>query len=74
MFKTKLVVHDEQDRIVGWVRNFGCENDHCTTAVINGKTWHAIPAFGTHASWQEYHFRSLEDAVRFVQGEAVKHG
>lgn len=63
----KVTVYDgaqetNSDAVIGWVSNFGCENDNCVAAVCNGKRWHATPR-GFGVTLPEYHFRDLDDAI-----------
>lgn len=59
---TKITVYNANEDVIGWVRNFGCDNSDCTTAFVNGRKWHAIPA-GFAVTLNDYHFGSLEDAI-----------
>lgn len=66
--RTKLTVYDDQGEVIGWIRNHGCDNPECTTAVVNGKPWHAIPR---HGILSEYHYGNLDralDALHAVVG------
>lgn len=63
MLETDLVVLDDTKRVIGYVRNFGCENSRCTTAIINGRKWHAIPA-KAGVILDDYHFNSVEAALQ----------
>jgi hypothetical protein len=62
MSDTNMTVRRRDGKVVGWVRNFGCDNTHCTTAVVNGKRWHATPS-QEGVTMPEYHFRDLEQAI-----------
>lgn len=63
MPNTKLVVYTEREDIIGYVSNFGCGNDACHTAYINGRKWHATPSQFAR-TLPDYHFRSAEDAIQ----------
>lgn len=67
---TTMTVRNDRSEVIGWVRNFGCENQNCTTAIINGKRWHAIPA-GQGDTLPEYHFGDLDRALDALHGVRV---
>jgi hypothetical protein len=72
----RMVVHEvrsdnegDYDCIIGYVSNYGCENDHCTEAILNGRRWHAIPAT-SGTTLPDYHFRDADEAITALVGVA----
>lgn len=64
---TKLTVYNDKAEVIGWIRNFGCDNSECTTHIVNGKRWHAIPA-GFAVTLDTYHFLFLDRALDALHG------
>jgi hypothetical protein len=59
----------DSDTIIGYLSNYGCENDTCTQAIVNGRRWHAIPA-GSGVTLPDYHFRDADEAITALVGVA----
>lgn len=56
------------EAVVGYVHKGGCENEACLRSISDGRPFHARPRIGT---LDDYHFRTLEEAVGAVEREAT---
>jgi hypothetical protein len=71
MHGTRITVYNKDGDIIGHAWHTACDNIDCTTAIVNGRPWHACP-IQAGVELMQYHFPTIDQAIRTLM-EVYQH-